>query len=189
MKAVYRSAGGESHEVIVEARGPLCAHVESGSVAGEFTLVPIGPGRFRMTNGERSWRVCVDRAGAVRHVTVEGEGEARFEREAPGRRRRREASEGSHASPMPGTVVKVLVSVGDGVDRGQDLLVVEAMKMEIKVSAQVGGILIEHYGFKTPMLITVGLYLISSMLSLFFFHDFERKVLIPKREAEAAEAS
>jgi MFS family permease len=55
------------------------------------------------------------------------------------------------------------------------------------VSAQAGGILIEHYGFKTPMLITVGFYLLSSMLYLFFFHDFERKILVPKRMAEAAE--
>jgi MFS family permease len=55
------------------------------------------------------------------------------------------------------------------------------------VSAQVGGFLIEHFGFKTPMLITVGCYLIASMLYLIFFHDFERKVLIPKRLAEAAE--
>lgn len=57
------------------------------------------------------------------------------------------------------------------------------------VSTQVGGILIENYGFKTPMLITVGFYLVSSYLYWYFFHDFERKVLIPKREAEAAETA
>jgi biotin carboxyl carrier protein len=40
---------------------------------------------------------------------------------------------------MPGTVVKVLVAPGERVEKGQDLLVVEAMKMEIKVSAPVAG--------------------------------------------------
>jgi predicted MFS family arabinose efflux permease len=55
------------------------------------------------------------------------------------------------------------------------------------VSTQIGGILIERYGFTLPMVITVGLYLVSSFLLLFFFHDYERKVLVPKRKAEAAE--
>jgi biotin carboxyl carrier protein len=40
---------------------------------------------------------------------------------------------------MPGTVVKVLAKVGDLVARGQSLLVVEAMKMEIQVSAPAAG--------------------------------------------------
>ena len=33
-------------------------------------------------------------------------------------------------SPMPGVLSKVLVAVGDGVRSGQDIAVVEAMKME-----------------------------------------------------------
>ena len=36
----------------------------------------------------------------------------------------------SLTAPMPGTVVKVLVAVGDEVDEGQPLLVLEAMKTE-----------------------------------------------------------
>lgn len=54
------------------------------------------------------------------------------------------------------------------------------------VSTQVGGLLIEHYGFALPMLITVVLYFVSSLLYLGFFHDYERRVLVPKREAEGA---
>ncbi len=42
-------------------------------------------------------------------------------------------------SPMPGRVVKVLVSKGDIVAVGQGLLVLEAMKMENEVKAKVGG--------------------------------------------------
>ena len=52
------------------------------------------------------------------------------------------------------------------------------------VSTQIGGLLIEHYGFSLPMLITVVLYFVSSLLYLLFFHDYERRVLVPKREAE-----
>ncbi|MCB9457792.1 MAG: biotin/lipoyl-binding protein [Anaerolineaceae bacterium] len=36
---------------------------------------------------------------------------------------------------MPGQVVNVLVAVGDSVTRGQTLVVLEAMKMEIRVAA------------------------------------------------------
>jgi biotin carboxyl carrier protein len=40
---------------------------------------------------------------------------------------------------MPGTVVKVEVAVGETVATGQDLVVVEAMKMEIKISTPIPG--------------------------------------------------
>jgi len=123
----------------VETRSAQSAHVETGALSGEFAVTALGPGRFRLSNGHGTWTAWVDQDGPRRHVTVEGLGEARLDREQPGRRRRREAAEGSLASPMPGTVVKVLVSAGDRVEKGQDLLVVEAMKMEIKVSAPVAG--------------------------------------------------
>jgi len=42
-------------------------------------------------------------------------------------------------SPMPGRVVKVLVSKGDVVEVGQGLLVLEAMKMENEVRARAAG--------------------------------------------------
>jgi biotin carboxyl carrier protein len=46
-------------------------------------------------------------------------------------------------SPMPGRVVKVLVSKGDPVTVGQPLLVVEAMKMENEVKAKAAGTVID----------------------------------------------
>ena len=42
-------------------------------------------------------------------------------------------------SPMPGNVVKVECSVGQSVKAGDVLVVLEAMKMEIEVSAPVNG--------------------------------------------------
>jgi biotin carboxyl carrier protein len=132
-------AASDAHEVIVEKTGELSAHVATGSISTEFSIAALSPGHFRMSDGSRSWRVWVDSEGPVRHITVEGVGERRFQREASGRRRRRELAHSDLASPMPGTVVKVLVAAGETVVTGQDLLIVEAMKMEIKVSAQVAG--------------------------------------------------
>ena len=42
---------------------------------------------------------------------------------------------GSLAAPMPGTVLRVLVSPGDQVSAGQTLVLLEAMKMELAVAA------------------------------------------------------
>ena len=42
-------------------------------------------------------------------------------------------------APMPGTVVKIEVSVGQAVKAGQDLVFIEAMKMETPVKAPQDG--------------------------------------------------
>jgi biotin carboxyl carrier protein len=47
------------------------------------------------------------------------------------------------AAPMPGKVVRVLVKVGDLVDAGQGLVVVEAMKMQNEMKASRPGRVIE----------------------------------------------
>ena len=56
----------------------------------------------------------------------------RFSRKAGGR-----GGEGVQTilAPMPGKVVRVLVSAGDAVEAGQGLLVVEAMKMQNEMTA------------------------------------------------------
>ena len=46
---------------------------------------------------------------------------------------------GSLEAPMPGTVLKVNVAVGDKVEAGQTLLVLEAMKMEHEIKAPYDG--------------------------------------------------
>ena len=45
--------------------------------------------------------------------------------------------------PMPGSVVKILVSVGDKVEEGHSLIVVEAMKMETTLYSPISGIVKE----------------------------------------------
>ena len=43
-------------------------------------------------------------------------------------------------APMPGTVLKVLVNVGDTVSENQPLLILEAMKMENEILAPADGV-------------------------------------------------
>lgn len=50
---------------------------------------------------------------------------------------------GVHRSPMPGKVLDVRVQVGDRVEQDQGLLVVEAMKMENVIKANLAGVVRE----------------------------------------------
>jgi acetyl-CoA carboxylase biotin carboxyl carrier protein len=42
-------------------------------------------------------------------------------------------------APMAGTVSRVLVQAGDAVSAGQDVVILESMKMEIAVQSEVSG--------------------------------------------------
>ena len=53
------------------------------------------------------------------------------------------AGNGTITAPMQGTIVKVLVGVGDAVDAGEALLVLEAMKMENHINAETSGTVAE----------------------------------------------
>ncbi len=46
-------------------------------------------------------------------------------------------------SPLTGRVIALSVNVGDAVDAGATLLVIESMKMEIPVEAEFGGTVAE----------------------------------------------
>ena len=43
-------------------------------------------------------------------------------------------------APMPGVVIKILVEVGDAVEKGQSLVVMESMKMQMELRAPVAGV-------------------------------------------------
>lgn len=73
--------------------------------------------------------------GSTHYVAIEGDV---FELKKPDLRRaqrKHHHTEDSLAASMPGQVTKVLVSEGEVVQRGQPLIVLEAMKMEIKIAA------------------------------------------------------
>lgn len=47
------------------------------------------------------------------------------------------------AANMAGTVINVLVQVGDEVNEGQDVLVLESMKMEVPIPSEAAGKVVE----------------------------------------------
>jgi biotin carboxyl carrier protein len=42
-------------------------------------------------------------------------------------------------APMAGSIKEILVAIGDGVDAGQELIILESMKMEIPVESPAAG--------------------------------------------------
>jgi biotin carboxyl carrier protein len=57
------------------------------------------------------------------------------------KRRRSSGGGGDLTAQMPGQVVDVLVAVGDAVNASQTLLILEAMKMEIRINAPHDGVI------------------------------------------------
>ncbi|HOV68706.1 MAG TPA: acetyl-CoA carboxylase biotin carboxyl carrier protein subunit [Clostridia bacterium] len=54
---------------------------------------------------------------------------------APQPQKAQAAGDNAVAAPMPGTVLKILVQPGDKVKAGQNLIILEAMKMENEILA------------------------------------------------------
>jgi len=87
-----------------------------------------------------AWHIAqVVNDGETRYVAIAGHV---IELKKPDPRRARRShhhGEDSLSASMPGQVAKLLVNEGDVVERGQTLLILEAMKMEIKIAAPHAG--------------------------------------------------
>lgn len=120
--------GGRRHEVVLrEGSQGQVAVVDGETVA--FTLESVGPGTYLVRHGGRIDVLYCVREGSVVHVSWEG-ATCQLREEKEGRRAVTRPPAGGLETPMPGKVLKVFVAVGDVVTRGQEVLVVEAMKME-----------------------------------------------------------
>jgi acetyl/propionyl-CoA carboxylase alpha subunit len=92
--------------------------------------------------GDVSRRYAVERAGPVTFVDGAGGATVLTEVERfplPGT----QLAAGALVAPLPGTVVKVAVAVGDPVTAGDTLVAIEAMKMEHEVRSPSGGTVAE----------------------------------------------
>jgi biotin carboxyl carrier protein len=109
-------------------------------VEGEFALSPMGAGSASVLIGGRNFKVVLAQPG---EATVNGR-TLRVEVVDP--RDRRSTHEGAAnrgsqqvRAPMPGKVVRVLAAVGDVVEEGRGLVVVEAMKMQNEMKSPQAG--------------------------------------------------
>jgi 3-methylcrotonyl-CoA carboxylase alpha subunit len=73
--------------------------------------------------------------GTTHFIAVDGDVFGLKKPDARRARRRQHHGEDNLTASMPGQVTKVLIGEGDVVQRGQPLIVLEAMKMEIRIAA------------------------------------------------------
>ena len=137
--------GEQTFKVEVERVGETyTVKVNSHVYAVTAALAPGRTGELAFTVGGARHLAWVASAGAKRWVALDGAAEAPLELSVPqpgsGRRRGAKTGEDSLEAEMPGVVRRVLVAEGETVERGQVLLLLEAMKMEIRVSAPRAGV-------------------------------------------------
>ncbi len=119
------------------ADGSLTAQV--GERTYRVQAQPLGDGLWRVALDDgHPQRVAVAAAGERRYVSMAGEHYTLTPPQAQGGRKRAPAA-GDLTAPMPGLVLSVAVAEGDTVTAGQTLVILEAMKMEIRVSAPFAG--------------------------------------------------
>ena len=85
-------------------------------------------------------RVHMASDGDARYAHVDGAAYTLTVPDARASRRGTAAAGGDLTAQMPGQVVEVMVAEGDAVTAGQALVILEAMKMEIRVTAPADGV-------------------------------------------------
>jgi 3-methylcrotonyl-CoA carboxylase alpha subunit len=125
--------GENAFDPVVRARGDA-VEVTIGGRSFALAVVPLAPGVFLVREGGRSFVLHAVRDGGFVHAFWDGVTYALTE-EREGARAAHRHDGGGLEAPMPGRVAVVHVAAGQRVARGQELLVVEAMKMENELKA------------------------------------------------------
>ena len=100
-------------------------------------VTPLGDGRFEVISDRgRSLAYAVRRGG---ETWVFVDGQTFVIRTNDSARRARHHDEAALSAPMPATVIAINVTRGQSVKRGDVLVVLEAMKMELAVTAPQDG--------------------------------------------------
>jgi biotin carboxyl carrier protein len=120
----------------------VTAEVEGERVGIEgatFTVESFGDGVYRVTGNTGQQSIGVAGPPDRPWVFVDGL-VTQVEIEAASRTRPRGRGSQDLSAPMPATVIRVVVEPGATVSKGETLLVLEAMKMEVPVRAPADGV-------------------------------------------------
>lgn len=139
-------------EVQIEGRAHLVELVQTRDLSRWFAdgqpfaadAVEVSPGVYSVLLDGEAFEVRIDKVRAELRATVNGREQKiaiRDPREWKKNRGGAAEAEGRQqvVAPMPGKVVRVLVAIGDQVQAGQGLMVVEAMKMQNEIRTPKSG--------------------------------------------------
>lgn len=133
--------GGTVYRVELEPRPDGSWQMTINGRAFSARAAPLTEGGWLITLAGGQTLVYAARQGSARHVWAGGEAVVLTTAEASAARRRGMPVGASDlTAQMPGQVVAVLAQAGEAVRRGQTLVVLEAMKMEIRVGAPADGV-------------------------------------------------
>jgi acetyl-CoA/propionyl-CoA carboxylase biotin carboxyl carrier protein len=137
-----QAAGGEPVEVRLRGRS-TAAEVRVGDGGVVPARAARDGDRLTVTVGDLTSSYAVVHEGGTVWLAADGHVTALREHERLASSAGAAAGDGVVTSPMPGTVTVVRAAVGDEVEAGTPLLVVEAMKMEHVLTAPVAGTVTE----------------------------------------------
>ena len=142
MRTEYTYQVGDEVRTVSVQRSVDSFEVMVGDSTFEVRAQRPEHGKLNLQVGDRRLRAHVASSGEHSYVAMAGQTWV-LERHQPEQRRRSVAADGPGAgsleASMPGLVLDVLVNEGDAVQRGDTLVLLEAMKMELRISAPAGG--------------------------------------------------
>ena len=142
MKSEYTYQVGDEIKTVSVRRDEDCFLITIGDATYEVSAQRPEHGRLHMQVGDRRLRAYVAGDDDRRYVALDGD---TWVLEQPRQKQKRRvgsaggADAGSLEAAMPGLVLDVLVSEGDTVERGEALVLLEAMKMELRITAPAAG--------------------------------------------------
>jgi 3-methylcrotonyl-CoA carboxylase alpha subunit len=172
----YEYGGKVYHLSIKEDKNIFKVEIDGEDVPTEVLVFNAGFLKFSI--GNRVHKSVVSKDKDVVNVFMDGMVYRLKEHKAGAPKpASKDEAEGTLNSPISGKVVKVLVKNGDVVTKDQELLIIEAMKMEHKVKAPYAG-KVKTVNFKVDDQVDIGQLLV----------DVERAPEKPDAKAEAKEA-
>jgi biotin carboxyl carrier protein len=134
---------GVEHVVEFDRSGAACRFSIDSGQERSADVVEAEPSVYSVLSGGRTYDAHVEETPSGLLVVIDGH---RFEIEVRDPRRWTAAARGGLAqgrvnvvAPMPGKIVRLLVTPGDTIQAGEGILVVEAMKMQNEMKAPKSG--------------------------------------------------
>lgn len=130
MKQIKLEIQGKEYEVKIEEFGPSAARISVNGTAYDVGLKDLGE------------QIVIEHAGFTSAPRPQTSSPAAAAPAAPVPQAAASGPASGNAqvvAPLPGLILNVLVKVGDKVNAGQKIMIMEAMKMENDINAGISG--------------------------------------------------
>lgn len=144
MKWIVRNTSGPQEVVVERGADGFVVSVDGRRLAVDLIPINGAEASLRFVDDGRSYHVTYHHGPGRRWRVAVGEREFDYEVLTPVEAIEAIAAEGVRGpsritAPIPGKVVAVKVAIGDSVEAGQSVVVLEAMKMENELTAEQPG--------------------------------------------------